>query len=65
MQRTLLTRKAVPDELLMKQVSSEMKKKNLTMEEAFRAADEDSDGTVSCDEFLRFFGRIKLGLTQA
>lgn len=65
MQKTLLTRMAVPDELLMKQVQNEMRKKNLTMEEAFRAADEDCDGVVTCEELLKFFGRLKLGLTQA
>ena len=49
----------------MRQVQAAMKKKNLTMEEAFRAADEDCDGSVTCDELLKFFGRLKLGLTQA
>jgi Ca2+-binding EF-hand superfamily protein len=53
------------DEVVMRIVSSAISSRNLTLEQCFRAADSDSDGTVSTEEFSHFLISLKLNLTQA
>ncbi|CAG9315691.1 unnamed protein product [Blepharisma stoltei] len=61
----LAPRMQASDDAIMRQVADAAKKRNLTLEQCFRAADSNDDGTVSCDEFVKFITTLKLGLSKA
>ena len=56
--------KSTPDHVLLKKICQMLKKSRLTLEECYRAADLDSDGVVSCEEFSRFLSKLKLDLSS-
>ena len=60
-----VSRKNQPDEMIMRQMLAAFAKKNLTLEEAFRGADTNSSGSVSCEDFLKFISKMNIGVTQA
>jgi len=60
-----LSKVQATDDMIMRQVHSAVKKRNLTLEQCFRAADSDSDDFVSCDDFIQFLNALKIELTQA
>lgn len=54
--------KTSSDHQVLLNISKIIKKSKLTLEECYRAADSDSDGIVSCEEFLRFLSKLKLNI---
>lgn len=60
---SLFKSKQTPEHQLLKHLLQVLKKSKLTLEECYRAADFDSDGTVSCEEFSRFISKLKLNIS--
>lgn len=55
----------VANDSVIKQVVYALKKRSLTLEECFRAADSNFDGFVSCSEFSQFLSKLKLGISPS
>ncbi|OMJ69796.1 hypothetical protein SteCoe_32381 [Stentor coeruleus] len=52
------------EEAIISQVRNRIKEKNLSLRQAFAAFDENSDGMVSANEFIKAFKAMELGLTD-
>ncbi|CAG9329641.1 unnamed protein product [Blepharisma stoltei] len=52
------------NDMVLKQVVSALNERSLTLEECFRAADNDGDGLVSCSELAQFLTKLRLEIPQ-
>jgi protein fantom len=59
------TSSGTAEERILSLVRRRISEKNLSLKQAFAAFDEDSDGTISREEFLKAFQIMKLGVNEA